>query len=746
MIGGRPAELEASLADRVAELRRADPLAPITVLVGASLQRPFLQRWLAAQARRARERADPDARRPGAAAWRAGACRGTGGGRCRRSLTGCCWPRSRARIRGTSRRSAETPGFAEALYRLVRELKRRGLRPRRSRPLLEARPTRPRRPARWRRSCAAFEQRRARLLRPRRRAARRRSRAARWARAAGVGAAGPAAGARAAARRRRRADAGRRLSCRSAGRRADARSPRSRQRLIAAGRRPCAPAPAAGRGSRRSTGSDAALFTPPAAPGDRARRDGAACVGPDPAREVRAAARACLAVGRGGGRRSGRWRSPTGRATRTGRWSRRCSSRRGSRSTCTRARRWRSARSGRQTLGAARPLRQRPLAPVGDGLPHRRAVPGGAARRVRRQSRRPGGTPSRGKPGSSAAPSSGRSGSRRCRRTCAATTSRRTGRLGARRGSPTPDSSRGSSPTSTRGCTLTPARAPWAEHLDYLRDAARPLRAAAARRSSTRCAGSSGSRRWRRRSSFERFLDVVRRAIETLRSEDVLEGRAGAFARRGVNVVAVNSLRRDRVRAACGSSARPSASFPPPARQDPILLDAERADDLASGRARGSRRARRAGSEEELQFALACEAARERLVVSYARRATGESRPRLPSVFFRELASQLEGERVSAERGAAAAPPRRRADRRRRDRRADPRRPLRRRPPRRSARPPSWRSRPPSATGPTCRRGHRSRPRSPRSSGPRPRSRARSAAERARRSDRYSRVGRRARA
>ena len=46
---------------------------------------------------------------------------------------------------------------------------------------------------------------------------------------------------------------------------------------------------------------------------------------------------------------------------------------------------------------------------------------------------------------------------------------------------------------------------------------------------------------------------------------------------------------------------------------------------------------------------MACEAARERLVVSYARRATGESRPRLPSMFFRELASQLEGERVSAD-------------------------------------------------------------------------------------------------
>ena len=48
-IGGRPAELGASLADRVAELRRGDPLAPINVLVGASLQRPFVERWLAAR-------------------------------------------------------------------------------------------------------------------------------------------------------------------------------------------------------------------------------------------------------------------------------------------------------------------------------------------------------------------------------------------------------------------------------------------------------------------------------------------------------------------------------------------------------------------------------------------------------------------------------------------------------------------------------------------------------------------------
>jgi hypothetical protein len=147
--------------------------------------------------------------------------------------------------------------------------------------------------------------------------------------------------------------------------------------------------------------------------------------------------------------------------------------------------------------------------------------------------------------------------------------------------------------------------------------------------------------------AFDRFLVVVRRAIEKLRSEDVLEGEPGAFARRGVNVVAANSLPGIEFARVCIPGATERA-FPPPARQDPILLDeerakiSERAGDLLAPRAQR-------GTEEALQFALACEAARDRLVVSCARRATGENRPRLPSVFFREIASQLEGRRVSAQ-------------------------------------------------------------------------------------------------
>jgi len=147
--------------------------------------------------------------------------------------------------------------------------------------------------------------------------------------------------------------------------------------------------------------------------------------------------------------------------------------------------------------------------------------------------------------------------------------------------------------------------------------------------------------------SFDRFLEVVRRAVGTLRSEDVLEGDPGAFARRGVNVVAVNSLPGIEFARVwvLGVTER---AFPPPARQDPILLDSERAKISERVGAELASRADR-GTEEALQFALACEAARDRLVVSYARRATGESRPRLPSVFFCELASQLEGRLVSAE-------------------------------------------------------------------------------------------------
>ena len=74
---------------------------------------------------------------------------------------------------------------------------------------------------------------------------------------------------------------------------------------------------------------------------------------------------------------------------------------------------------------------------------------------------------------------------------------------------------------------------------------------------------------------FDWFLDVVKRAIGTLRSEDVIDSRPGAFAARGVNIVAVNSLVGIEFARVwiLGATER---AFPPPVRQDPILLDDER--------------------------------------------------------------------------------------------------------------------------------------------------------------------------
>jgi ATP-dependent helicase/nuclease subunit B len=191
-----------------------------------------------------------------------------------------------------------------------------------------------------------------------------------------------------------------------------------------------------------------------------------------------------------------------------------------------------------------------------------------------------------------------------------------------------------------------PARSSWAAHLDYLQGLLMRY-VVGADEVIVALRGLERFTALEAEVEFDWFLDVVTRSIGTLRSEDVIGDRPGAFAARGVNVLAVNSLvgiEFSRVWIV-GVTER---AFPPPVRQDPILLDDERRTITERSGVRLEPRAAR-GTEEALSFALACEAARDRLVVSYARRATGEGRPRLPSVFWRELASQLEGRRVSAE-------------------------------------------------------------------------------------------------
>jgi RecB family exonuclease len=146
---------------------------------------------------------------------------------------------------------------------------------------------------------------------------------------------------------------------------------------------------------------------------------------------------------------------------------------------------------------------------------------------------------------------------------------------------------------------------------------------------------------------FTRVVAVVRAEVRAMRAGDLDEGRQGAFRRRGVNVLDLNQLHHLRFRAVAvlGLTER---SFPPPPRQDPLLLDAERRRLNAAGgwdlplRAEGPDR-------EPLQFGLAVHAARERLLLSTRRAEEAGGRAQLPSVFFRLAAGALAGRRVRLE-------------------------------------------------------------------------------------------------
>lgn len=145
----------------------------------------------------------------------------------------------------------------------------------------------------------------------------------------------------------------------------------------------------------------------------------------------------------------------------------------------------------------------------------------------------------------------------------------------------------------------------------------------------------------------KRFRDTVRAAIENLRSDQVTTGRAGAFGLRGVNVLDMSSLRHLGFRAVAivGLVER---SFPPPPRPDPILLDPER--QRLNEAAPAPLPLRVMGPDPEpLQFAVGVGAARERLLATYPRKGGGSGRVQLPSSFFRALAEAAMGEPVAAQ-------------------------------------------------------------------------------------------------
>ena len=110
---------------RVAHLREKDPLAPVHILVGTSLQRPFLDRFLA---ERLGAHANVRIHMPGDFALALGAPALVAAGR--RALPPLAdrvlLAQVAAALDGYFAPVAETGGFAEALYRLVRDLKGAG--------------------------------------------------------------------------------------------------------------------------------------------------------------------------------------------------------------------------------------------------------------------------------------------------------------------------------------------------------------------------------------------------------------------------------------------------------------------------------------------------------------------------------------------------------------------------------------------------------------------------------------------
>jgi RecB family exonuclease len=636
---GRPAALRMALADRVAQLRSAEPLEPIWVLVGASLQRPYLQRWLAAALG---AHANVRILMPGDLALLLGSAQLVA--QERRALPPLA---DRVLLADVARRHpgyfapvADTPGFGEALFRLVRELRGSGYDLSDLGPLLDGATDAPEKAGSLAEILADFERRRSGFYGPDDALL-----AAEPARLNGLALLVwgmldvPPALERLLHGIAEQMPVEIHLPNVAAS--SDAPLAELRRRLIAGG---ALERGADDSGKARSTLERVRerMFSPPAKPAITPDGTLRLVSAPDPSREVRAAARACLEWARDGvpfwdmavAYRQGEAYLPLTEAV--------------------------FVEAGIPVyLHEGSPLAERPLgrqtlgllALFDSDLSRQSVMDFLTDAKLPDALHQEYGGISTSRWDSISRDAGIVKGAEQWRQRLAAMRA-----ASDRDGDEVPDWLQRRSQDAGQlaqyiaelddRLRARPARAPWAGHLDYLQglltryvDGADDV--VVALRGLERFTALEAE------VDFEWFLDVVTRAIGTLRSEDVIDSRPGAFAARGVNIVAVNSLAGIEFARVwiLGTTER---SFPPPVRQDPILLDDERAEISRRASAPLAPRSAR-GSEEALVFALACEAARERLVVSYARRATGENRPRLPSVFFRELASALEGERVSAD-------------------------------------------------------------------------------------------------
>ncbi|HYM15239.1 MAG TPA: PD-(D/E)XK nuclease family protein [Dehalococcoidia bacterium] len=140
------------------------------------------------------------------------------------------------------------------------------------------------------------------------------------------------------------------------------------------------------------------------------------------------------------------------------------------------------------------------------------------------------------------------------------------------------------------------------------------------------------------------FARAVRDDLESRDASRVLGEPVRQFGKRGVAVLDASSLRHLRFRCVymLGVSER---AWPPPSRPDPLLLEHERRAINAAGGGRVPLRTQ--PDDEALTFWLGAQAAGERLVISVARADAGGGGRHLPSYFFRAAAEAIEGRRLA---------------------------------------------------------------------------------------------------
>lgn len=145
----------------------------------------------------------------------------------------------------------------------------------------------------------------------------------------------------------------------------------------------------------------------------------------------------------------------------------------------------------------------------------------------------------------------------------------------------------------------------------------------------------------------DQFIDIVRELVGSSFRRDPGNVAPGQFMRRGVNILDASQMPHLSFSAVCVVGVNEGV-FPSAPRQDPLLLDDERA--RLNDAAGWTLPLRTGGADPQpMQFGLMVHGARQFLQVSYARAQRAGERETLPSQFLCQVLSALTGERVTAE-------------------------------------------------------------------------------------------------